>query len=92
MGYKRCFEYHGCKLKECPAWGEWSNDRCWMVTGTMCRDRGCNQSLDEKIDICFSNCQYFRDRTDLAFGDAKPEVLKRILKKEGDSNLLNRSR
>ncbi|MBW2171509.1 MAG: hypothetical protein JRF69_05940, partial [Deltaproteobacteria bacterium] len=58
----KCWEFFECEEKECPVLvsKEW---RCWLVSGTHCRDEIQGQFL-EKIEMCLE-CEPFKNNVDL---------------------------
>lgn len=59
----KCWEFFECIEEECPVLisKEW---RCWLVSGTHCRDEIQGQFL-EKIEMCLG-CEPFKNNVDLA--------------------------
>ncbi len=75
----RCWDVLHCGKQECPAF-EHSDARCWMISGTHCRDE-IQGSYREKLQAC-SNCEVYRlaaqDRSIAVFGiivDSVSEVV-----------------
>jgi chemotaxis signal transduction protein len=76
---EKCWEVKGCQKNECPAYE--SNDlRCWMISGTFCRDE-IQGSFHEKIEAC-RKCNFYRkaqiDQSVIVMGivvDSVSEVL-----------------
>ena len=54
---EKCWEIKNCKKTECPAY-ESSDLRCWMTSGTFCRDE-IQGSFHEKIEAC-RKCNYYQ--------------------------------
>lgn len=53
----KCWESKKCGKEECPAYG--SKDlRCWMISGTFCRDE-IQGSFHEKIEAC-RQCDFYQ--------------------------------
>jgi chemotaxis signal transduction protein len=76
---EKCWEVKNCKKTECPAHGS-SDLRCWMTSGTFCRDE-IQGSFHEKIAAC-RQCNFFQkahsDQTVIIMGivvDTVSEVL-----------------
>lgn len=84
---KKCWEVKNCTKKECPGY-ECSDRRCWMLTGTHCRDE-IQGSFAEKKEAC-SKCELFEsatsDRTVFDVGVVIDEVcdVRRILEDDID--------
>ncbi len=53
----KCWELFECKKKECPVY-ETKEPRCWLVSGTLCRDEIQGAFL-QKIETCLA-CEVFR--------------------------------
>lgn len=72
---KKCWEVKDCTKKECPGY-ESRDRRCWMLTGTHCRDE-IQGSFAEKKEAC-SKCELFenvtQDRTMFDVGVVIDEV------------------
>ena len=72
---EKCWEAKQCSKTECPAY-ECDDRRCWMITGTLCRDEIQGTFL-EKRTAC-SHCELFenavRDRTVFDVGIIIDEV------------------
>jgi chemotaxis signal transduction protein len=76
---EKCWEVKSCNKKDCPAYGS-SDLRCWMISGTFCRDE-IQGSFHEKIEAC-SKCNFYQkaqtDRSVIIMGivvDSVSEVL-----------------
>ena len=54
---EKCWEIKCCKKKECPAY-ENPDLRCWMISGTFCRDE-IQGSFHEKIEAC-RKCNFYQ--------------------------------
>jgi chemotaxis signal transduction protein len=54
---ENCWDVKSCKKKECPAY-ENSDLRCWMISGTFCRDE-IQGSFHEKIEAC-RKCNFYQ--------------------------------
>lgn len=52
-----CWEAKQCGKPECPAYGS-KDHRCWMVSGTFCRDE-IQGDFHEKIKSC-RNCDFYK--------------------------------
>ncbi|MBW2566269.1 MAG: hypothetical protein JRE24_05145, partial [Deltaproteobacteria bacterium] len=59
----KCWEFFKCKETECPVY-ESKELRCWLVSGTHCRDEIQGTFL-EKAEICLG-CEPFRANVDPA--------------------------
>ncbi len=64
--YLLCFEFKECTMTECPAYNNVEKDECWLIPKTLCKDlltdeRRPKETMD-KLDTCFSKCEYFRAR------------------------------
>jgi PAS domain S-box-containing protein len=59
----KCWEFFKCKETECPVY-ESKELRCWLVSGTHCRDEIQGTFL-EKVEICLG-CEPFRANVDPA--------------------------
>jgi PAS domain S-box-containing protein/putative nucleotidyltransferase with HDIG domain len=57
----KCWEVFRCKEKDCPAYKS-KNPRCWLFTGTHCREEIQGQFI-EKIEMCF-DCNVFKKNID----------------------------
>ena len=65
-----CYEYLGCREKDCPMYGQKGNKHCWEVEGTLCNHIGIQlvseDSTGTKEDACANlHCIYYeaaRDR------------------------------
>lgn len=53
----KCWELEKCKKIECPVYGK-TKERCWLVSGTYCRDEIQGMFLN-KIEICLK-CDVFK--------------------------------
>jgi len=53
----KCWEIKSCKKKECPAY-ESRDLRCWIISGTFCRDE-IQGSFHEKIAAC-RKCNFYQ--------------------------------
>ncbi|MBM4137854.1 MAG: hypothetical protein FJ241_13655, partial [Nitrospira sp.] len=62
MGKVRCWEILKCNKKECPAY-ESKDLRCWLFSGTHCRDEIQGEFL-EKMEICL-DCEVFQVNIDV---------------------------
>lgn len=76
---EKCWEVKNCKKSDCPAHGS-SDLRCWMTSGTFCRDE-IQGTFHEKIAAC-RKCNFYQkaqsDRAVIIMGilvDAVSEVL-----------------
>lgn len=58
----KCWEVFLCREKSCPAY-ESNNLRCWLFSGTHCRDEVQGKFL-EKIELCL-NCEVFKENIDV---------------------------
>jgi chemotaxis signal transduction protein len=54
---EKCWEVKSCKKKECPAY-ESRDLRCWLISGTFCRDE-IQGSFHEKIEAC-RKCNFYQ--------------------------------
>lgn len=54
---QKCWEIKQCGKEECPGYGN-SDNRCWMISGTFCRDE-IQGSFHEKIEAC-RNCDFYK--------------------------------
>ncbi|OGF44464.1 MAG: hypothetical protein A2231_10555 [Candidatus Firestonebacteria bacterium RIFOXYA2_FULL_40_8] len=52
----KCWEYHKCAKKECPAYGS-SDLKCWLKSGTFCHEK-INDTFLEKMEACMG-CPVF---------------------------------
>lgn len=59
----KCWELFKCDKKECPVY-ESKNPRCWLVSGTLCRDEIQGKFL-EKMEMCFT-CDIFSENMDVS--------------------------
>ena len=57
----KCWEVFKCDKKGCPAYKS-SNLKCWLLSGTQCRDE-IKATFLEKIEICF-DCEIFKVNMD----------------------------
>jgi putative nucleotidyltransferase with HDIG domain/PAS domain S-box-containing protein len=62
MGKVRCWELLKCNKKECPAY-ESKDLRCWLFSGTHCRDEIQGKFL-EKMEMCLG-CEVFQVNIDV---------------------------
>ncbi len=60
-GFK-CWEVFNCKKTACPAYRS-KNIRCWLISGTYCRDEFKGKFL-EKMEICLG-CEVFKKNMDI---------------------------
>jgi PAS domain S-box-containing protein len=58
----KCWEIFQCNKKECPAYKS-RNLRCWLFSGTHCRDSIQGKFID-KIEMCL-DCEVFRKNMDI---------------------------
>jgi PAS domain S-box-containing protein len=61
--YVKCWEFFKCDETECPVY-ETMEPRCWLVSGTHCRDEIQRKFL-EKVEICL-DCEPFKANIDSA--------------------------
>jgi chemotaxis signal transduction protein len=54
---QKCWEVKQCGKEECPACGN-SDNRCWMISGTFCRNE-IQGSFHEKIEAC-RKCDFYK--------------------------------
>jgi PAS domain S-box-containing protein len=59
-----CWEFFECQEKECPVYKS-KEPRCWLVSGTHCRDEIQGQFL-EKIEMCLE-CEAFKRNIDAVY-------------------------
>jgi len=62
MDKVKCWEIFQCNKKECPAYKS-QNLRCWLFSGTHCRDSIQGKFID-KIEMCL-DCEVFRKNLDI---------------------------
>ena len=55
---EKCWEVKNCKKEDCPAF-ESRDLRCWMISGTFCRDE-IQGSFHEKIEAC-RKCNFYQN-------------------------------
>jgi chemotaxis signal transduction protein len=55
---EKCWKVKNCQKRDCPAYKS-SDLRCWMISGTFCRDE-IQGSFHEKIEAC-RKCQFYQD-------------------------------
>jgi len=55
---ERCWKVKSCGKRDCPAF-ESSDLRCWMISGTFCRDE-IQGSFHEKIEAC-RKCNFYQN-------------------------------
>ncbi|MEW6569574.1 MAG: HD domain-containing phosphohydrolase [Nitrospirota bacterium] len=58
----KCWEVFRCEKKTCPAYKS-GNPKCWLITGTHCRDEIQGKFLD-KIGMCL-DCRIFKNSVDV---------------------------
>ena len=61
----KCWQSKNCNKKDCPAY-ENKDSRCWIISGTCCRDE-IQGSFHEKIEAC-CKCDFYRLATERAAG------------------------
>ncbi|NWF52352.1 MAG: PAS domain S-box protein [Nitrospirae bacterium] len=62
MGKEKCWEFFRCGKEVCPAYKS-RNLRCWLFTGTLCRD-SFQEKFIEKIEMCI-DCEIFNRNLDV---------------------------
>ena len=73
----KCWEIFQCNKKECPAYKS-RNLRCWLFSGTHCRDSIQGKFID-KIEMCL-DCEAFRKNMDVPSMRSTCEVFNDQLK------------
>lgn len=61
---KKCWEVLQCNEKECPVYIQKEDLRCWLISGTHCRNEIQGKFL-EKMEMCL-RCEVFRTNMDVS--------------------------